>query len=108
MDVGCGYWKVGEGPMSSEARIYKRGGGRLCLLVVVVVHGCFPSHVHRPCEIARLSMRARAVPHGHFLLELYSSIEIPGSFLSESAKPCRANRGHDIFSPIFPARATRA
>ncbi len=56
MDVDCGYVQVGEAPMSSEASLYTRGGGRLCLLVVVVVHGCLPSHVHRPCEIVRLSM----------------------------------------------------
>src|SRR5260370_5566776 len=44
MDVDCGYVQVGEAPMSSEASLYTRGGGRLCLLVVVVVHGCLLSH----------------------------------------------------------------
>ncbi len=43
--------------MSREASLYARGVvGCLCLLVIVVVHGCLLFHVHHPFEIARLSM----------------------------------------------------
>src|SRR6266567_6856506 len=72
MDVDRGHVQVGEAPRPGQASLHARGVGRLCLLVVVLVHCWLLSHVHlayHNWEVSPLKFQKFTVPTGALLID---------------------------------------